>query len=89
MLGFLLLLLFDLVELETDFFSLLWLLQEFAVSLRNKVSSMSEIPKIRTLTFVLHACKVLEQARKVRLDKKFRLYFFEVYYAFLKVTRCH
>lgn len=76
MLGFLLLLLFDLVELETDFFSLLWLLQEFAVSLRNKVSSMSEIPKIRTLTFVLHACKVLEQARKVRLDKKFRLYFF-------------
>lgn len=76
MLGFLLLLLFDLVELETDFFPLLWLLQEFAVSLRNKVSSMSEIPKIRTLTFVLHACKVLEQARKVRLDKKFRLYFF-------------
>jgi len=75
-LGFLLLLFFDLVELETDFFSLLWLLQEFAVSLRNKVSSMSEIPKIRTLTFVLHACKVLEQARKVRLDKKFRLYFF-------------
>jgi len=72
----LLLLFFDLVELETDFFSLLWLLQEFAVSLRNKVSSMSEIPKIRTLTFVLHACKVLEQARKVRLDKKFRLYFF-------------
>lgn len=39
--------------------------REFAVSLRNKVSSMSEIPKIRTLTFVLHACKVLEQARKV------------------------
>lgn len=76
MLGFLLLLFFDLVELETDFFPLLWLLQEFAVSLRNKVSSMSEIPKIRTLTFVLHACKVLEQARKVRLDKKFRLYFF-------------
>ena len=76
MLGFSLLLFFDLVELETDFFSLLWLLQEFAVSLRNKVSSMSEIPKIRTLTFVLHACKVLEQARKVRLDKKFRLYFF-------------
>ena len=76
MLGFLLLLFFDLVELEMDFFPLLWLLQEFAVSLRNKVSSMSEIPKIRTLTFVLHACKVLEQARKVRLDKKFRLYFF-------------
>ncbi|XP_048791420.1 cullin-9-like [Lagopus muta] len=39
--------------------------REFAVSLRSRVSSMSEIPKIRTLTFVLHACKVLEQARKV------------------------
>ncbi|XP_053917686.1 cullin-9 [Cuculus canorus] len=39
--------------------------REFAVSLRNRVSSISEMPKIRTLTFVLDACKVLEQARKV------------------------
>lgn len=39
--------------------------REFATSLRNRVSSVSEMPKIRTLTFVLHACKVLEQARKV------------------------
>ncbi|XP_069706420.1 cullin-9-like isoform X3 [Phaenicophaeus curvirostris] len=39
--------------------------REFAVSLRNRVSSISEMPKIRTLTFVLEACKVLEQARKV------------------------
>ncbi|XP_074944628.1 cullin-9-like isoform X1 [Phalacrocorax aristotelis] len=39
--------------------------REFAMSLRNRVSSVSEMPKIRTLTFVLDACKVLEQARKV------------------------
>ncbi|XP_075352814.1 cullin-9 isoform X3 [Mycteria americana] len=39
--------------------------KEFAISLRNRVSSISEMPKIRTLTFVLDACKVLEQARKV------------------------
>lgn len=55
----------------TFFFPLLWLLQEFATSLRNRVSSISEMPKIRTLTFVLHACKVLEQARKVKLDNRF------------------
>lgn len=40
------------------------------MSLRNRVSSISEKPKIRTLTFVLDACKVLEQARKVRLDNR-------------------
>ncbi|XP_062427383.1 cullin-9-like isoform X3 [Rhea pennata] len=39
--------------------------REFAMSLRNRVSSISEMPEIRTLTFVLNACKVLEQARKV------------------------
>ncbi|XP_074434836.1 cullin-9-like isoform X2 [Larus michahellis] len=39
--------------------------REFATSLRNRVSSVSEMPKIRTLTFVLDACKTLEQARKV------------------------
>ncbi|XP_010212717.1 PREDICTED: cullin-9-like [Tinamus guttatus] len=39
--------------------------REFAVSLRNRVSSISEMPEIRTLTFVLDTCKVLEQARKV------------------------
>lgn len=62
---------FDLVELDIDlFFFLLRLLQEFAMSLRNRVSSISEMPKIRTLTFVLDACKVLEQARKVRLDNR-------------------
>ncbi|XP_037261234.1 cullin-9 isoform X9 [Falco rusticolus] len=39
--------------------------REFAMSLRNSISSISEMPKIKTLTFVLDACKVLEQARKV------------------------
>ncbi|KAM3674730.1 cullin-9 [Ammospiza maritima maritima] len=39
--------------------------REFAVSLRNNISSIREMPKIRNLTFVLDACKVLEQARKV------------------------
>ncbi|XP_039572795.1 cullin-9-like [Passer montanus] len=39
--------------------------REFAVSLRNSISSIREKPKIRNLTFVLDACKVLEQARKV------------------------
>ncbi|XP_053828839.1 cullin-9-like [Vidua macroura] len=39
--------------------------REFAVSLRNSISSIREMPKIRNLTFVLDACKVLEQARKV------------------------
>ncbi|XP_064503906.1 cullin-9-like isoform X5 [Pseudopipra pipra] len=39
--------------------------REFATSLRNSISSIREMPKIRNLTFVLDACKVLEQARKV------------------------
>lgn len=81
------------MELETDlfFFPIFWLLQEFATSLRNRVSSVSEMPKIRTLTFVLHACKVLEQARKVKLDNRFiNLRLIQlVSYAFLKVIRCH
>ncbi|XP_053168983.1 cullin-9-like isoform X2 [Hemicordylus capensis] len=39
--------------------------REFAVNLRNRVSTISDVPKIRTLTFVVDACKILEQARKV------------------------
>ncbi|EMP32662.1 Cullin-9 [Chelonia mydas] len=39
--------------------------REFAMNLRNRVSAISEVPQIRTLTFVVDACKVLEQARKV------------------------
>lgn len=71
---------FGLVELDSDVDSSpppLWFLQEFAVSLRNSISSIREMPKIRNLNFVLDACKVLEQARKVRLDSivllRFRL----------------
>lgn len=69
---------FSLVELDSDidsFSLLLWFLQEFAVSLRNSISSIREMPKIRNLTFVLDACKVLEQARKVRLDNTVLLRF--------------
>ncbi|XP_069464981.1 cullin-9 isoform X2 [Ambystoma mexicanum] len=39
--------------------------REFAMNLRNRVSSINEVPQMRTLTFVVDACKVLEQARKV------------------------
>uniref|UniRef100_A0A8D2L888 Cullin 9 n=1 Tax=Varanus komodoensis TaxID=61221 RepID=A0A8D2L888_VARKO len=39
--------------------------REFAMNLRNRVSSVSDVPQIRTLTFVVDACKTLEQARKV------------------------
>ncbi|XP_069092496.1 cullin-9 [Pleurodeles waltl] len=39
--------------------------REFAMNLRHRVSAISEVPQMRTLTFVVDACKVLEQARKV------------------------
>uniref|UniRef100_A0A8C8STZ7 Cullin 9 n=1 Tax=Pelusios castaneus TaxID=367368 RepID=A0A8C8STZ7_9SAUR len=39
--------------------------REFAMNLRNRVSAINEMPQIRTLTFIVDACKVLEQARKV------------------------
>ncbi|KAL8185248.1 UNVERIFIED_CONTAM: Cullin-9, partial [Gekko kuhli] len=39
--------------------------REFAMNLRNRVSTISDVPQIRTLTFVVDACKMLEQARKV------------------------
>uniref|UniRef100_A0A8C6VDW9 Cullin-9 n=1 Tax=Naja naja TaxID=35670 RepID=A0A8C6VDW9_NAJNA len=39
--------------------------KEFAMNLRSRVSTVSDMPQIRTLTFVVDACKVLEQARKV------------------------
>lgn len=59
------------------------------MSLRNRVSSISVMPKIRTLTFVFDACKTLEQARKVRLDNllRFRLNSVNVLYAVLKIRR--
>uniref|UniRef100_A0A8C5S3N5 Cullin-9 n=1 Tax=Laticauda laticaudata TaxID=8630 RepID=A0A8C5S3N5_LATLA len=39
--------------------------KEFAMNLRSRISTISDMPQIRTLTFVIDACKVLEQARKV------------------------
>ncbi|XP_016847250.2 cullin-9 isoform X1 [Anolis carolinensis] len=39
--------------------------REFAMNLRNRVSTVSDVPQIRTLKFVVDACKMLEQARKV------------------------
>ncbi|XP_072845267.2 cullin-9 [Pogona vitticeps] len=39
--------------------------REFAMNLRNRVSNVSDVPQIRTLTFVVDGCKMLEQARKV------------------------
>lgn len=39
--------------------------QEFAVSLRNRVSAIHEVPPPRSFTFLSDACRGLEQARKV------------------------
>lgn len=36
------------------------------MNLRNRVSNVSDVPQIRILTLVVDACKMLEQARKVR-----------------------
>lgn len=42
-----------------------FLLQDFAINLENKVSSINEALQMKALTFVIDACKVLAQARKV------------------------
>lgn len=39
--------------------------QEFAVSLRNRVSAIHEVPPPKSFTFLSDACRGLEQARKV------------------------
>ncbi|XP_030887509.1 cullin-9 [Leptonychotes weddellii] len=39
--------------------------REFAVSLRNRVSAIHEVPPPRSFTFLSDACRGLEQARKV------------------------
>ncbi|XP_008296533.1 cullin-9 isoform X2 [Stegastes partitus] len=39
--------------------------KDFAVNLENKVSSINEALQMKSLTFVIDACKVLAQARKV------------------------
>lgn len=41
------------------------MLQDFAASLENKVSSINEALQMKSLTFVIDACKVLAHARKV------------------------
>lgn len=61
---------------NTDFLCPLWgallvhfltvcLLQEFAINLEKKVLSINEALQMKSLTFVIDACKVLTQARKV------------------------
>ncbi|MEQ2213894.1 hypothetical protein XENOCAPTIV_022981, partial [Xenoophorus captivus] len=42
-----------------------FLTQDFAVNLENKVSSINEALQMKSLTFVIDACKILAQARKV------------------------
>lgn len=39
--------------------------QEFALSLRNRLSAIHEVPPPRSFTFLSDACRGLEQARKV------------------------
>ncbi|XP_047208278.1 cullin-9 isoform X2 [Girardinichthys multiradiatus] len=39
--------------------------KDFAVNLENKVSSINEALQMKSLTFVIDACKILAQARKV------------------------
>ncbi|XP_031435313.1 cullin-9 isoform X2 [Clupea harengus] len=39
--------------------------KDFAISLENKVSSINEALQMKSLTFVIDACKILAQARKV------------------------
>ncbi|XP_062376199.1 cullin-9 isoform X1 [Sardina pilchardus] len=39
--------------------------KDFAISLENKVSSINEALQMKALTFVIDACKILAQARKV------------------------
>ncbi|XP_055358441.1 cullin-9 isoform X2 [Betta splendens] len=39
--------------------------KEFAINLENKVSSINEALQMKSLTFVIDACKILAQARKV------------------------
>lgn len=39
--------------------------QDFAINLEKKVLSINEALQMKSLTFVIDACKVLTQARKV------------------------
>lgn len=68
------------------------------MNLRSRVSTVSDVPQIRTLTFVVDACKMLEQARKVSpifqcmlrfsaaLSPSFQVCFF-LFYTFYSPTK--
>lgn len=45
----------------------MFVFQDFAINLENKVSSINEALQMKSLTFVIDACKVLAQARKVSM----------------------
>jgi len=42
-------------------------IKDFAINLENKVSAINEALQMKSLTFVIDACKVLAQARKVSI----------------------
>lgn len=50
-------------------------LQDFAINLENKVFSINEALQMKSLTFVIDACKILAQARKVGLLNDFNFLF--------------
>lgn len=50
-------------------------LQDFAINLENKVFSINEALQMKSLTFVIDACKILAQARKVGLLNGFNFSF--------------
>lgn len=52
----------------------LFFLQDFAINLENKVFSINEALQMKSLTFVIDACKILAQARKVGILNGFHLF---------------
>lgn len=55
-------------------------LQDFAINLENKVFSINEALQMKSLTFVIDACKILAQARKVCcLNTRQRAFYFAVF----------
>ncbi len=58
-------------------------LQDFAINLENKVFSINEALQMKSLTFVIDACKILAQARKVGILNDFNIYLFSISSCFL------
>lgn len=54
-------------------------LQDFAINLENKVFSINEALQMKSLTFVIDACKILAQARKVGIFNVFILSLFQYF----------